>query len=114
MQRLLIHLPNAFALVVILIGIPNITSLHIFGLQLTSAAKMQKLTLWGLGLAASANLFGALFLAKDRKVRRLCQKWMLVHAACFVLEALLFHGYINFGWLKQSLLWLQKKSGASI
>ncbi|PYI81010.1 MAG: hypothetical protein DME26_20630 [Verrucomicrobia bacterium] len=72
------------------------------------------MTLWGLGLAAAVNFVAAFLLVKDRKLRRLCQKWMLVHAAWFLLEALLFQGYINFGWLKQSLLWLRKQTGASL
>ena len=111
MPRLLIHLANAFVLVVILIGVPTITSRHLGGLQLTSSSKMQMLTLWGLGLTAGVNLLSGVFVAKDKKLRRLCLKWMLLYAALFLIEALLYGGYIDFVWFKQALLWLKQKAG---
>jgi hypothetical protein len=109
MQRLLIHLTNAFVLVVILIGFPAVASRQLFNLQLSSVGTIQMVTLWGLGLAAAANCFGGVFLARDKKLRRLYLKWMLVHAALLSIEAMLFRGYINFGWLKSALVWVKEK-----
>jgi hypothetical protein len=111
MQRLLIHLANAFVLIVVLIGVPAAASRRLLGLQLTSVSTTQMLTLWGLGLMVAANFFVGIFLAKDKKLRRLCLKWMLLHAVLFLIEALLYGGYIDFVWLKQALLWLKQKAG---
>jgi hypothetical protein len=111
MQRLLIYLANAFVLIVVLIGVPAAASRRLLGLQLTSVSTTQMLTLWGLGLTVAANSFVALFLAKDKKLRRLCLKWMLLHAVLFLIEALLYGGYLDFAWLKQALLWLKQKAG---
>ena len=108
MQRLVIQLINGFLLVVILIGIPSITSARFGSLLLSSAPKAQKLTLWGLGLVAGLNSGAALWLAKDRKDRMLCGKWAFVFAALFAIEYSYFNGHFNFDWLKQALEWLQQ------
>src|SRR5262245_11317612 len=111
MRRLATHLGNIFVLIVVLIGVPAAASRRLLGLQLTSVSTTQMLTLWALGLTAAANSFGALFLTKDKKLRRLCLKWMLLHAVLFLIEALLYGGYIDFAWLRQALLWLKPKAG---
>src|SRR5439155_8920215 len=48
MLRALIQCANGFLLIIILIGIPAITSARLGSLQLSSAPKTQMLTLWGL------------------------------------------------------------------
>ena len=114
MQRLLIYLANVFVLIVVLIGVPAAASRRLLGLQLSSVSTIQMLTLWGLGLGLTTNFFGAALLGKDKKLRRLFQKWVLVYATLFLVEALLYRGYINFDWLKAALLWLKKQLDASI
>ena len=108
MTRLLIHLANACVLILIVVGVPNITSGRLGGLQLTSASKFQLLTVWGLGLAAGANFAAGLLVFRDKELRRACGKWGTVHAALGAIEWLAFSGYLQFGWLKEALLWVKQ------
>ena len=107
MQRLLIHCLNSVLLVVILIGIPAITSARLGSLQLSSAPKAHRLKLWGLTLAAAANAGVALSIVKGRKERALCMRWAGAFLALLAVEYLHFNGYFNFDWLKKTLLWVQ-------
>ena len=107
MQRLLIHGVNSFLLIVILIGIPAITSARLGSLQLSSAPKAHRLTLWGLALAAAANAIAALSIVKGRKERALCWRWAGAFLALLAVEYLYFNGYFNFDWLKKALQWVQ-------
>jgi len=105
--RLAIQLINSFLLIVILIGIPAITSARFGNLQLSSAPKAHRLTLWGLALAAAANVIAAVSVAKGRKERVVCGWWIAGFLALLAVEYLHFNGYFNFNWLKQALLWVQ-------
>ena len=105
--RLAIQLINSFLLIVILIGIPAITSARFGNLQLSSAPKAHRLTLWGLALAAAANAIAAVSVAKGRKERVVCGWWVAGFLALLAVEYLHFNGYFNFNWLKQALLWVQ-------
>ena len=105
--RLAIQLVNSFLLIVILIGIPAITSARFGNLQLSSAPKAHRLTLWGLALAAAANAIAAVSVAKGRKERVVCGWWVAGFLALLAVEYLHFNGYFNFNWLKQALLWVQ-------
>ena len=105
--RLAIQLVNSFLLIVILIGIPAITSARFGNLQLSSAPKAHRLTLWGLALAAAANVIAAVSVAKGRKERVVCGWWVAGFLALLAVEYLHFNGYFNFNWLKQALLWVQ-------
>jgi len=105
--RLAIQLVNSFLLIVILIGIPAITSARFGNLQLSSAPKAHRLTLWGLALAAAANAIAAVSIAKGRKERVVCGWWVAGFLALLAVEYLHFNGYFNFNWLKQALLWVQ-------
>ena len=109
MQRLLIQLANLFLLVVIVIGIPAISSLRFGSVRLSSDPKLQILTLGGLGLAAASNLIGALVLVGDKKARGACRAWALLFGLILAAEYSYIHGYIGFGWLKEFLRWLQPK-----
>jgi len=105
--RLVIQLINSFLLIVILIGIPAITSARFGNLQLSSAPKAHRLTLWGLALAAAANAIAAVSVAKGRKERVVCGWWVAGFLALLAVEYLHFNGYFNFNWLKQALQWVQ-------
>jgi len=105
--RLAIQLVNSFLLIVILIGIPAITSARFGNLQLSSAPKAHRLTLWGLALAAAANAIAAVSVAKGRKEQVVCGWWVAGFLALLAVEYLHFNGYFNFNWLKQALLWVQ-------
>ena len=109
MQRLLIHCVNSFLLVVILIGIPAITSARFGSMQLSSAPKAQKLTLWGLALAAAVNVIVSLSVVKGRKERALGWRWAVAFLALLAVEYLHFNGYFNFDWLKKALRWVQSR-----
>jgi len=109
MRRLLIQCVNGFVLVVILIGVPAITSARFGSLQLSSAPKAQLLTLWGLGLAAACNSSAALWFIKERKDRMLCWKWTFVFGVLLAIEYAYFSGWLNFDWLKKTLQWAQNR-----
>jgi hypothetical protein len=108
MRRLLIQLANVLLLIVVLIGIPAITSLRFGSIRLSSDPKRQTLTLAGLGLAAVANLLVAAFAMKDRKGRKACWAWALLFAMVLAAEYGYIRGYIDFQWLKDALRWLQQ------
>jgi hypothetical protein len=107
-QRLIIHLGNSVLLVIILIGIPAITSLRLGSIRLLSDPKLQMLTMVGLGLAGTANLVGALLLKKDKKTRQACRTWAILFGMILAAEYLYIRGFIGFRWLKKFLLWVQE------
>ena len=108
MQRLLIKCVNVALLIIIAIGIPAITRAQFWNVQIVSAPKLQWLSFWGLSLALGGNILAAAFLFKGRKERILCWEWAAVFGALLFACGALALGYLNFGWLKTFLLWLQR------
>jgi|SRR5438552_18168135 len=108
MQRLLIQCANGVLLVIILIGIPAVTSARFGSLRLSSAPKAQVLTLWAAALVAVANMIAALGAVKGRKERWLCWKWVATFSVLLLIEYLMMRGYLNFAWLKEALQWLKR------
>jgi hypothetical protein len=108
MQRFLIQCLNVAWLVIVFIGIPAATRAQWGSWQISSTPQAQGLMLWGLALAAAANLVGALGLIKSRKERKLCGEWTAVFAGLLLVQYAFQRGIFNFDWLKQALLWLQK------
>lgn len=104
-RPLIIQVANGSLLVIILIGVPAITSLRLGSLQLTSAPVFQQLILGGFVAAAIFNLLGWLS-AKASKNRRLFRNWFAAHSALLAVEVLYFAGHIHFHWLKKALLWM--------
>jgi hypothetical protein len=109
MQRTLIQLLNGTFLVIVLIGVPAVASIKMGGLQISSRAAWQTLTLYGLGAAAALNLI-ALLLAR-RSNQSLLGTWAAAFGALLLIQILIFRGTIHFLWLKQALLWLKKQAG---
>jgi len=109
MQRLLVQFINVVLLVVIVIGIPAITSLNVGSVRLSSDPKLQRLILGGLGLAATGNLIAALFVIGDKKGRRASWAWALLFALVLAAEYAYVRGYLRFGWLKDFLTWLSER-----
>jgi hypothetical protein len=109
MQRFLVHCANGFLLIVVLVGIPAITSARFGNWQLSSAPRAQMLTLWGLAAVAVVNAVVALGPIKGRKERVLCWKWAAAFGVLLLTQYLLKRGYINFDWLRQVLEWVQKR-----
>ena len=108
MRRFLIHGVNFALLSTILIGIPIIAGTHWGNLEISSTPVMRRLMLWGLALAGAANAVVIVVAAKERRDRRACWGWALVFAGLLLVVWAVQRGYLNFNWLKQSLLWLQK------
>lgn len=108
MRQVLIKCINCALLIVVLIGIPAITGARFGSLRISSAPRTQMLILWGLSLAAAVNGVAALGLAGDAGNRRLCRGWAFAFAGLLAIEYGFFHGYVNFDWLKQSLVWLKQ------
>jgi hypothetical protein len=107
MRPYLIKGANCLLLILVLIGIPAVAEIRIFGLQVSPATTLQRLVLWGLLLGVAANAATTLFWAKDRKNGRLCCEWAIAFACLYLVELALSLGYLNFHWLKQTLLWIK-------
>jgi hypothetical protein len=109
MQRFLIITTNCALLILLLIGLPAATRAQFGNLQVSSAATGRLMMFLGLGTAAGANIFAALFFFKIRKQKILCWEWAGVFGGLLLAYYGFTRGYFNFEWLKHALLWLQKR-----
>lgn len=107
MQRFLIVITNCALLALLLIGLPAATREHFGDMQLSSASTGRRLMFWGLGIAVAANILAALTFAKGRKPKILCWEWAAIFGGLWLVWFAFVRGWINFEWLKQTLLWLQ-------
>jgi len=107
MQRFLLLLINCALLGLLLFGLPEATHEQVIGYQVSKAPTTQHLVVWGLGIAAVANLLAGLVLIKDRKARPLAWEWTGIFAALGLLQYALYRGWTNFNWLKTALEWCQ-------
>src|SRR5271154_3442706 len=108
MQRFLIITTNYALLALLLIGLPAATREHFGNIQLSSASTGKLLMFWGLGIAAAANIFAALIFIKGGKQKMLCWEWAAIFCGLLLAWFAFVRGWVNFDWLKQSLLWSQK------
>ena len=108
MQRFLIKCVNFALLVIIVIGLPAITSAQFWNLQIVSASKLQWLSFWGLSLALAGNILAPAFLLEGRKEQILCWEWAAVFGVLLFACGALALGYLKFDWLKAFLQWLQR------
>ena len=108
MQRLFINAVNGALLILILIGIPAITHKQFWNWQISSAPTAQKLTFGGLIFAIVANVLGATIFVPGPKAKALCAKWSFIFGGILFLEYAFVRGWINFDWLRNFLLWLQR------
>ena len=108
MRQFLIKCINCALLIVILIGVPAITGVRFGSLQISSAPRTQMLILWGMSLAAAVNTLGAFGALGHFGDRRLCRDWAITFVGLLGVEYAFFHGYLSFGWLKQSLIWFKR------
>jgi hypothetical protein len=107
MQRFLIQSANFALLVLLLIGVPAVAHAQMGDWQISPAATLHKLIFAGLLLAALGNGVAAGCLIKSRKERNLCREWAVVFGGLLAVQFAFTHGYLNFGWLKQALQWVQ-------
>ena len=107
MQRLLIQILNFTWLFVILVGVPAATRAQFGHWQISSVPAARLAIFWGLGLAAGLNIFGAGKIIKAGKDREKCLEWAVVFGALWLAYFALVRGWINFEWLRQTLLWIQ-------
>ena len=108
MQRFLIITMNGALLALLLIGLPAATHAQLGDWQISSVATSRLLLFWGLAVAATGNVLAALAFVKGRKGKTLCWEWAAVFGGLLVAGYGYLHGYFNFNWLKQTLLWLQR------
>lgn len=108
MIRLLVTLVNCVFLALLFLGLPEATHADVIGYQVSKAPTTQMLVMWGLGTAAAGNMFAALMIIKDRKVRIVVWEWVAVFVGLGLLQYAVYRGYYNFDWLKRDLLWLQR------
>ena len=104
MKKFSVGLFNYGWLFIVVVGIPSITSVRVGGVNLSSNEKFQMLTLGGLGIGVFLNVLGGFFL---REARRTCWKWAAAYLAILSIYVLVFKERIQFGWLKDSLLWVK-------
>jgi hypothetical protein len=107
MQRLLIIMTNGALLILLFIGVPAATRAQYGNVQFSSASTGRLLMFWGLGIAATANIFAALIFVKGRKRKILCWEWVAVFGALLLAYYGFTRGWFNFNWLKHALQWLQ-------
>lgn len=108
MLRFFILLLNCLLLALLLFGLPEATRAQVVGYQVSKAPTTQLMIVWGLGIAAAANLLAGLALIKDRKARPLAWEWTALFAALGLVQYSLYRGWANFDWLKTALEWCQK------
>jgi hypothetical protein len=106
MRPFLIKAFNCTWLILVVIGLPAIAEERILGIEVASASMARRLMAWGLGLGIAANAITAMFGLRNRKEQRLCWEWSMAWLCLFAVVLALSHGYLNFEWLKQSLLWV--------
>ena len=106
MQRFLIIATNCAVLALLLIGLPAATHAQLGDWQISSVSTGRQLLFWGLA-AAAGNVLAALAFVKGRKGKMLCWEWAAVFGGLLLAGYGFRHGYFNFNWLKQTLLWLQ-------
>jgi hypothetical protein len=104
MKKFSVRLFNYGWLFLVVVGIPSITSVRLGGVNLSSNEKFQVLTLGGLGIGLFLNVLGGCFL---KAARRTCWNWAAAYLVILVIYFLVFKGRIEFGWLKESLLWIK-------
>ncbi|MGB7767702.1 MAG: hypothetical protein WBN22_02475 [Verrucomicrobiia bacterium] len=107
MQRFFIIAMNCGLLALLLIGLPAATHAQLGDWQIAYAATGRRLLFWGLTIGAAGNIFAGLAIVKGRKGKILCGEWTVVFAGLLLVCWGFTHGYFNFNWLKQALLWLQ-------
>jgi len=108
MQRFLIIATNCVLLALLLIGLPAATHLQMGDWQISSVSTNRQLLSGGLAAAAAGNVVAALMFIKGRKGKVLCWEWAAVFGGLLLAGYGYRHGYINFNWLKQTLLWVQQ------
>jgi len=108
MQRFLIITANCALLALLLIGLPAATHAQLGDWQISSVATSRQLLFWGLAVAMAGNIAAALVFVKGRKGKALCWEWAAIFGALLLAGYGYRHGYFNFNWLKQILLWVQR------
>ena len=104
MKKFSVRLFNYGWLFLVIVGIPSVTSVRLGGVNLSSNEKFQMLTLGGLGLGLFLNVMGGWLL---KTARRTCWNWAAAYLVILAIYILVFQGRIEFGWLKESLLWIR-------
>lgn len=107
MQRVLIITANCALLALLLIGLPAATHWQLGDWQIASASTGQRLLVLGLVIGGAGNLLAGMCLVKGRKGKVLCWEWAAVFGALLLAGWAYRHGYLNFNWLRQTLLWGQ-------
>jgi len=108
MRRFLITAANCALLALLLIGVPAAAGAQFWGWRISPAAAERRLMLCGLAFASAGNIVAALFWFKGRKERKLCRWWAAIFGVLLLAYGMFIRGWINFHWLQNALLWVQK------
>lgn len=109
MRPFLIKTINCVWLILVVIGLPAIAEAHVLGMELASAPMARRLMAWGLGLGAVANAGLGAYALRNKKEKRLSWEWAAGFLCLCAVVLAVSHGYLNFEWLKRSLLWVRDR-----
>ena len=104
MKRMILTAANICLLVFLLFAVPEMTSKRLGGLTVSARSPAWLLTQWGLVAALAGNLVAAWVTRRNRRDSRLCLGWTAVFGVLLVVAHLHFYGYVQFDWLKDTLL----------
>ncbi|HLX94117.1 MAG TPA: hypothetical protein VKU37_00070 [Verrucomicrobiae bacterium] len=107
MQRFLIIATNCALLALLLIGLPAATHVQWEDWQIASVSTGRRLLFGGLVIGTAGNILAGMALVKGRKGKILCWEWTAIFAGLLLVCWGFAHGYFNFNWLKNLLLWFQ-------
>lgn len=107
-MAVLIHAFNAAVLVLVVVGLPEATSLDLGTWSLNAREGAAQLLFWMLLAVGLANLTAAgCWKRKPRNqtkaARKACLQWALVYAVLFAALCLHQAGHLSFQWLKDLL-----------
>lgn len=106
--RLLIKVANIAWLVILFIGVPAATHAQVGNWNISREPTARMLMFAGLVIGLAVNALLAMTI-KKQKDRFLCWEWVAAFAVLLIVEIAYVNNYLNFNWLKKSLLWIQNK-----
>ena len=106
MKKHLTQILNWTGLAIVLVGLPAVASARFGSLRLTADETAWLLMMGGAGMMAALNAVAGWKLARGA-VAKSCRRWTAVHIAFGVFLWLVSEDQVEFGWLKDALLWLR-------
>jgi len=107
-----VHLTNWAFLALVLVALPYVAGAPFGGWQIMDRETAQVLGIIGFSIALILNIGGAvLFFRRQKKSRKTCWQWCLIHAMFVVVFILVLFQWIEFQWLKDWVVWVSSQLG---